>query len=522
MAVYFLLKPGSVIDIGPESLPPVAFLYALLLPIIWLLSGLWLHFRRYRIILFLLVFLGVGLYTIGGTRWAESTIGGPAHTYDVYPLPQGIKPLPAVDVIDSLKKLEEPTLTVVAASGGGILAAGWTAKVLSQLHAGCHAFRKELRLISAVSGGSVGAAHYVNSHGQQTDPLASDRLASLVEDSMQTSLAITAYGLIFPDFRRAIFPLWTDETLDRGRLAEADWRKTANLSNARLPQDIVLLSDWREAIREGSKPAVIFNATVMETGERIGMTPISSLASDWFGGKPAHHLPPPRRHDTTTLSTFLGGPDQYSLDVWTAARLSATFSYVSPAARAAFVTDRQGNEILARRIPSADKEKKERNGLFHLIDGGYHDNYGVASALGWLDAAVSELDLQQLPFVRIALIEIRASLEAEPKPSGQWTAAWLGPVMGLVNSWGLSQTAVNDTAVNRLIQSKKTSEGLVPYQRKSKLYNVPFQSFVFVPQGKGPLSWHLSKAEKQFVHDSWKEDRNQAVLQEFQDFAQCQ
>ena len=89
----------------------------------------------------------------------------------------------------------------------------------------------------------------------------------------------------------------------------------------------------------------------------------------------------------------------YDIDVWTAAVLSATFSYVSPAARATCFDQKKenDNEIQKEdhkesRSPAAENSP----GQLHLIDGGYHDNYGVASALDWLAAALEAQDKQHL------------------------------------------------------------------------------------------------------------------------------
>ncbi len=83
------------------------------------------------------------------------------------------------------------------------------------------------------------------------------------------------------------------------------------------------------------------------------------------------------------------------------------------------------------------------------------------------------------------------------KASSQWEAAWLGPVYGLLNSWDFTQTAADDTAVNRMIERFKTS-------MDSKGVAVKIESFVFVPEKTGPLSWHLSEEQKKLIHRSWK------------------
>ena len=380
---------------------------------------------------------------------------------------------------------------------------------------------------------------------------------------MRSSLASTSYGLAFPDFRRVIFPFFVDEEFDRARLLEKDWRRIANcrrqMAMAKKPgaqanigefcqntpeaerEKAVWFSQWLEDMQRGEKPAVIFNATVMETGERIAITPLSTLHSDWAGGMEY----PLRRDNAQTLSEFLSAKrdsgaqadpskakngdkaeekkptcpqytNGYDIDVWTAARLSATFSYVSPAARAA---------CLDYKNKSRGSSTENSPGRLHLIDGGYHDNYGVASALDWLSAAL-ELYLKQgkeLPVSRIALVEIRAKPDIPADTAqNEWSSTWLGPFWGLFNSWGYVQISSNDTAVNRRIADFKNR--LSTYAE-----GVQFDSFVFISDLTGPgdveveaaatpLSWHLSEEQKVSLRASWNTDANQKVLKKLLEF----
>jgi hypothetical protein len=192
----------------------------------------------------------------------------------------------------------------------------------------------------------------------------------------------------------------------------------------------------------------------------------------------------------------------YDIDLWTAARLSATFSYVSPAARAACF-----DSVRAKRDPA----KTDSTGRLHLIDGGYHDNYGVASALNWLTAALEGYG-NALPVSRIALIEIRAKPDI-PKstPRTEWSSAWLGPFWGLLSSWGYAQTSANDTSVNQLISRFKK-------RLSQSTEAIDFQSFVFVPDGSGPLSWHLSTEQKTKLCEGWSAPRNKTTRKELLDF----
>jgi hypothetical protein len=160
------------------------------------------------------------------------------------------------------------------------------------------------------------------------------------------------------------------------------------------------------------------------------------------------------------------------------------------------------------RISSEEKSP----GRLHLIDGGYHDNYGVASALDWLSAAVKAYGKNPLPVSRIALVEIRAQPDI-PREAAQneWSSAWLGPFWGLFNSWGYAQMSSNDTSLNQVIARFKND-------LETLKKGVEFDSFVFVPESPGPLSWHLSEDQKEKLRNSWKSGNNPEVRDKLIEF----
>jgi hypothetical protein len=548
--LYATLGPDGPLFAWLDVLPPAGFVYFLLVFFILLVSPLSVLLRRRRLVLPSLL-IGVLLVSALPSRinLGASLPGSPTHTYDVYPTGKR-SPLTTVDLLrmdgEGSDRAPQGTLIVAAASGGGILAAGWTAKVLTELHAAYPRFHDELRLVSAVSGGSVGTAYYLNALDHLDGKLARKDLLRVIDAATQTSLASAAYGFAFPDLRRFIFPFWAPE-LDRARLQEARWQRVALNGGGNGRRSQQLLADWNERIRRHEMPAFIFNATVMETGERIAITPLHSLRhlslecgggdfwSGWTpisGGDPL----PVRRNSARTLSEFLGNSGDYTIDLWTAARLSATFSYVSPPASARLCDEATGR-----------CGERAIDGVYaplHLIDGGYHENYGVASALEWI-ARVARYcrDEGACPFDRIALVEIRAKPAGiRDRPTSEWIASWLGPPLGLMNSWEFAQTSANDTAVERLISEMHASD-----------LGIELESFVFEPELGGKqahtkdwcqkggtccclrccaeamgckssavadersfsLSWHLSRAERQLIHEYWRDPQNQCSLRQF-------
>jgi hypothetical protein len=519
--LYWTLGPTGRWYAKLESLPPAGLLYLLIVFVLFLVAFVWTQFRRYRLTLYAFVALIIGVSCVQGLGGVEGgwLLGQPLHTYDVYrveprqavALSEVVAPLAAVGPSASGR---EPTLIVVTASGGGILAAAWTTKVLGELEAAYPRLRDELRLISAVSGGSLGVVHYVLAHEGHPGSLDANALCRVVEHAACTSLAAAAYGFVFPDLYRVLSPLRVPE-LDRARLQERRWAAIARGGLA-ASSDVHLLAAWSDDIRSGAKPAVILNATVLETGERIAITPLDTLATPDGPDEPTRHL------GARTLAEFLGEKAGYSVDVWTAARLSATFSYVSPPARACL-----------RPAPAHACEDARafgdgrRDADLHLIDGGYADDFGVASAIDWLGRELRRCRTTgSCPFDRVALVEIRAKPfeGVGATPSFGWVAEWLGPPKGLATSWAFAQRSANDTAVDLVRELDRGRE---------------IESFVFEPAPTGracgpcaapssdgetpcarsfPLSWHLSRAQKACINEFWLDEPNQRTLREFLDF----
>src|SRR5947207_14776958 len=127
----------------------------------------------------------------------------------------------------------------------------------------------------------------------------------------------------------------------------------------------------------------------MELGHRIMITPLD-CAPNTAG-----------RQRGQTLSDFLftdpkSGPvaARSNLPFRTAARLSRTFSFVSPAVRTNVV----------------NKCKEEDRNVWrqHIVDGGYYDNYGVASALDWLQPVLEARrdGIAGLNFSRVLIVQL--------------------------------------------------------------------------------------------------------------------
>ncbi len=461
--------------------PAAAFLYLLLALALWIVLSLDCHLARIRVSPLLAIVLVMFLV------WQ---VGGADHYYMVEdrPAPAGDR-LTAVDVVRAGG--DKRNVVVVSSAGGGILAAGWTTLVLEKLVDKRPRLADEIRLLSTISGGSVGAAHYVAARMAEAGVSAP---GGVYASSVESSLAESAYGFAMLDFWRLFVGGWAPviNRWDRGRLQDDAWCRAAS-GGGRCPEHKPL-SSLRPEVRAGRIPAVIFGATAMETGRRVMLTPIS------FESEPTRETPGNLVGRAPTLSEYLfpEGGREADLGLWTAARLSATFAYVSPAAT-------------ARLEPSADPAARLSRG-HHMLDGGYYENFGVTSAMDWIDEVLeARLRGEDLGFEKVLLVRLNSfrwtdPLCAEPKQGA--ISALLGPVLGLAAIRSGVAVTRNEIELDRFIAAwnqRLEKVGMGKEVIAQVEFRPPRQAAVGC-QSDGPvepLSWHLTKRQKEEQRAAW-------------------
>ena len=358
---------------------------------------------------------------------------------------------------------------VAAATGGGIQASAWSAKVLTGLELASRdeslpSFGKSLRLVSGVSGGSVGIMYYLDTF-KKYDVATNEELADAVRRAKESSLNEVVWGLVYPDLVRLALPFAISLDRNRGQILEDTWRK--NLKDA---QGKLGLSEWRESVREGWRPASIFGATIAETGERLMLT--TSPFASRSGGRSVFS----RLFENQAI------PEK-DVSIPTAARLSATFTYVTPVARA----DLPGPQ-------------------FHIADGGYYDNSGMSLLCDWLDEALSEdqKSCAENAWKRITdvlVIQIRSSPPSgEPTPIYQrgWFYQAIAPLALLLNVRNAAQNAHRDTEF-LLLRDKWALSGV----RIDEVI-FTFRDRGDLNQAAAPLSWHLTQSQKDEIEREWE------------------
>ncbi|MEM1437968.1 MAG: hypothetical protein AAGF61_03245 [Pseudomonadota bacterium] len=585
------------------DVPPIAYVMLLIAFICMLFSNLTFLLDRIRVPVVLafaawLVFWG----NLPGA-WYDSQ-----HYFDITFVPEGRDAPPNIERAFNARarRAGDGPIVVVAAAGGGIQAAGWSAVVLEGLHGQLgRGFTDSIYLVSATSGGSVGAYFFVEAlradalareDSDAPEPVTTQRdkyvgfsikqselaevrdtrglqyLDQVPKAAMASSLEATAWGLVFPDLRRLATPFLASShprrsALDRGWAIEQAWHRWSScmvtdttvyfddmeenpncrraLSESPPP---ARLSDWWQHASEGALPGVILNGTVIENGEQFLASSLDLRSLDLSRGNRARfaaddrwtlgefdpalceHYPPPQDETRVAVQTTVrrakAGTDIRDPDpcaspmrfvdmrAVTAARLSATFPYVTPVTRARERRDDSDyengdpdpNDQLGRPDPDDKDDPREVLPSWHVGDGGYFDNPGSVAVFRWIEA-VREIDARrggslQRPILFIQINPFPAKPARSVPEEGQgWQAALLGPLQGMLSVRTSSQLARSDLELSML----------------EAIRGPCFEAVEFRPPYKAnradpPLSWELSRADRERLFEDWEDDRNRDTV----------
>ncbi|MFO1401823.1 MAG: hypothetical protein U1F30_11540 [Steroidobacteraceae bacterium] len=312
---------------------------------------------------------------------------------------------------------------VVAAEGGGIRAAYWSASVLTALEqasgGGDTGFARHLFAISGVSGGSLGAATFAAlaadaAHGDP-GPRLPDVEAMLGADFLSPTLGVA----IFPDLlqRYLPVPLFDDRAVALEQSWERAWRAARPASPERFAAPFTRL--WAaDAFRV---PLLFLNATVVETGQRAIVAPLR-IGPDASGRASFA--------DVLDAGDLLGG----ALPLSTAVHLSARFTYLSPAGLVD--TARAGGARWLR-----------------LVDGGYFDNSGAVTAAEIVNAVLhAHAALAPTRPLRLIVLHLPNEPVAAGGAAGGWSGgrAFLGETFDPVRALLATRVARGTQAVEAL------------------------------------------------------------------------
>ncbi len=473
------LAYGLLIYVLPND-GPAAALYVLLIimGVTWGCSGLAFFLGRHHIPLLLAIVIWSVL--MNGIFHKD-------YTYKVEEVAADFKLPRGYDIVKSTPDRR----IAVAAVGGGIHSGAWAVEVLTRLQEieGCRELPKRICLLSGTSGGSYGAMHYAHAmyhdpamklpQGESTVTTIEKQYLDVVRQSAQaSSLGTIVRSMGYHDLPGYLLPLHLGK--DRGNAMEQQWatnskagyhpfsdRKLAAIIPGR-DEDLsrVTMQTWAVEAVEGRLPAVLFTSGTEESGRPAlyGNTAVSDW--NWNAFRPRG------------LSEGCKcARKNYTIPVVTGARLSASFPFVSPAAR-----------------PDAPDHTLCR--VEHQMDGGYYDNFGLVALNRWLEETLSSFDEKNPPLgfmvIQIRYKEVPSSSE---KPKSGLLYQLGAPLTGLYQAKGTGQRLRADEQFD--IFSRYWNEKNERAGNKNTLVRnavFEFQS----PRGEPPpLSWHLTKAQKE-------------------------
>jgi hypothetical protein len=422
-------------------------------------------------------------------------------------------------------------------------------------------FHDSILLLSTVSGGSYGSVPFVRGYfhpntfkdmaetgwlspsqpkkpglyEQLFGPSYKERVQSAAPEFISavttSSLEAVSWGIVYPDMFRLLWPsrsilgLVDLEEYDRGwamqRRMDVNMKvedcpvtpsamKAASKAPSK-PWSSITTSAWQWqcltlrglawGVREGKVPAVSFNTTTAENGGRFLLAnyqAIDPLAKLSYPAMPA--LAESFLHDYGASPYVLAGQKENfypDLELLSAARMSATFPYVSPMPRVSRV-----------RQPGSDDEVFADS--LHFGDGGYFDNDGTATAIEFLYQAFTGYKGTEKAI--ILWIEIRDddSFHEERNPD-QCTSQIVsgscpnepGVVVDAVPQAPISQSSAPLAAFweagHVSVSLRDHREMAIVERAFTNEFTIYHQSFPFhksSPKESEPLSWHLTGRQK--------------------------
>ncbi len=448
LVVYAIFGVWGYFRLGKRLMVP-ALCSALMLVMLltWITSGISFFFDLWHVPILLIV-------VVAGVITAQSRQSD--HYYNLVD-PNVNAPSPIVAAPDAAAAIapgKGNRVIVAAANGGGIQAGAWAAQVLWELDKdNPGTFRDALRMISSVSGGSMGTAFY----------LARLRHGAAVKDppvaASESSLDEVAWGLAWPDFIRALVPWLAGWMIGRGRALERAWCNNC-ATRAGQPSGLEQpLSWWNGFVANAALPGVIMNGTIAESGKRLLMR-TSKTAKDCVAGVDASDLHHINEH-------------QFDISAVTAARLSATFPYVTPVSRS-----------------NGDGPQP------HIGDGGYYDNYGMASLVEWLDEALTSttFNVDSVLVLQIHGSKVDLTRNQSGGKNRGWFYQFFAPLATLEAVRGAGQLAHNDNELDLLIGKWNKCNA-----NRMVVHTVPFE----FSNDNVPLSWHLTAGDKKAIRQDW-------------------
>jgi hypothetical protein len=371
-------------------------------------------------------------------------------------------------------------LILVCTSGGGVRAATWTAGLLSRFAEQVPDFSALTMMVTGASGGMVGASYWLTERKRQLEQdqaLDYERLTRAVSRDCLTTITRT---LVLNDLPRAI--IGGVNRANRAARMQDVWQAEARKVGLDLTQPI---SAFREAELAGALPSLVFSPMIVEDGRRLllsnlRLASVSQAEALWLEDATEG------RRTVASCNAFHAadvlGPAGDAISLATAARLSASFPYISPAAL----------------LPTRPRTR--------VVDAGYYDNFGIDLVTGWLREALEHSpEWLEAHVSSILVIQIRDDESPLGQPDGSpralpppGTGLFAGLARGLQ---GLSTPLQGVIAARNSVMQLRNDAQL---DAMARAYQARFERDVLVYEtfelkGDISLSWYLTEIEYQKI-----------------------
>ncbi len=318
-------------------------------------------------------------------------------------------------------------LVMVAAPGGGIRAAYWTATALEHLFPD-ECARRRLFAVSGTSGGSVGAVVWQGAVDAGKTPTTAIR-----DISGDEALSATIAGMLLRDLPQPIVAV-SDGWRDRAALLEDGWVEFSDvLGTVADPTGWTALGG-----DEAWAPVLVLNSASVTDGCRVlvanvGGLPTSSqadcLSIDLDGGPSRAAIDP-----VASLAANAGSEcGSHQPHAATAALLSARFPYVTPSG------------TLHHCVPGTTDDPATT----YAVDGGYYENSGILALLEMLEdmGPMTVGDVPVEPWIVVVDNHFRGNEIVDDAGNPNQLIV---PIITATESKIISQSALEQAAATRL------------------------------------------------------------------------
>ncbi|HKE05794.1 MAG TPA: hypothetical protein VKE91_17215, partial [Blastocatellia bacterium] len=133
---------------------------------------------------------------------------------------------------------------------------------------------------------------------------------------------------------------------------------------------------------------------------------------------------------------------------------------------------------------------------YHVVDGGYYDNYGMATLVECLDNELERpsVDVTELMVIRIHSMPV--GMDRSPQRSRGFFFQTSVPVVALDNVRGAGQLSHSKVEFDLL--QKRWRE------RAGPRVEIDLATFEY-PNDDAPLSWHLTDKQKKAIENAWRD-----------------